>query len=704
MNVLSSALGYVMAFCYKIISNYGIAIILFTLISKFVLLPVSIWVQKNSIKMVKMQPDINRIKAKHFGDKDSIADEQSKLFKKEKYNPLASLIPLAVQIILLLGLVAVIYHPLDYLLHLPSDVIDAFNSLIVSLTGVDPESSSIQLAVVESIKNGTYESQFLALQSQFNGVDIAGILAEVKTLNMNFLGINLSWVPSEVGGIDIIVPAIAGFSAWLLCVAQNASNVLQAEQSKLNKYGMMILSVGLSLYLGWFVPAGVALYWIASNIFAIVQLYLLNWAINPKKYVDYEDLEESKKELAALEGIGGNSGKKKLFEKNPYAKREKADYKRFFSVVNKHLVFYSENNGFYKYYAGMIEYILKNTNIVIHYITSDPDDSIFKKAEENSRIKAYYIGEKKLITLMMKLDADVVVMTMPDLENYHIKRSYIRKDIEYIYIPHGMDSLNMTMRTGSMDHFDTVFCTGKHQKEEIKKTEKIYELPEKTLVEWGYCLLDSMRDDYNKMEKKVSDVKSILIAPSWQKDNIVDSCLDELLDNLKGHGYKITVRPHPQHVRHMPERMQQLKDRFANNNDIEIQTDFSSNSTVFEADMMITDWSGICYEYAYTTCKPVLFIDTPMKVMNPEYEKIGVEPINIWMRDSIGASLKPDEMDRIPEVVDQILKHTEDYKQKIDEFVHEYVYNLGNSAQVGADYIINAVVRKINDKKNKESK
>lgn len=153
MNVLSSALGYVMAFCYKIISNYGIAIILFTLISKFVLLPVSIWVQKNSIKMVKMQPDINRIKAKHFGDKDSIADEQSKLFKKEKYNPLASLIPLAVQIILLLGLVAVIYHPLDYLLHLPSDVIDAFNSLIVSLTGVDPESSSIQLAVVESIKN-----------------------------------------------------------------------------------------------------------------------------------------------------------------------------------------------------------------------------------------------------------------------------------------------------------------------------------------------------------------------------------------------------------------------------------------------------------------------------------------------------------------------------------------------------------------------
>lgn len=699
MNILSSALGYVMAWCYRLISNYGIAIILFTFISKIVLLPISIWVQKNSIKMVKMQPEINRIKTRFFGDKDSIADEQSKLFKQEKYNPLASLIPLAVQIILLLGLVAVIYHPLDYLLHLPADVIDAFNSLIVTLTGADPESSSIQLAVVENIKNGTYESQFLALQPQFSDIDIAGTLDSIKNLNMGFLGINLSWVPSEVGGIDIIVPFAAGFSAWLLCVAQNASNVLQAEQSKLNKYGMMALSVGLSLYLGWFVPAGVALYWIASNLFAILQLYMLNWAINPKDYVDYEDLENSKNELMALQEIGGSSTKKKIFTKNPYARRERADYKRFFSVVNKHLVFYSENNGFYKYYQGMIEYILKNTNIVIHYITSDPEDSIFELAEKNQHIKAYYIGEKKLITLMMKMDADIVVMTMPDLENYHIKRSYIRKDIEYIYIPHGMDSLNMTMRKGSMNHFDTVFCTGKHQKEEIEKTEEVYGLPKKKLVEWGYSLLDSMREDYQKSQKKNDGMRSILIAPSWQKDNIVDSCLEELLDNLAGHGYKITVRPHPQHVRHMPERMEELKQKYSVDRDIEIQTDFSSNSTVFEADMMITDWSGIAYEYAYTTCKPVLFINTPMKVMNPEYQKIEIEPINIWMRDSIGATLNPDEMDKASVIVEKMFDDAAMYRSRIDNFVHEYVYNLGHSSEVGAQYIVNEIVKKIQEKK-----
>ena len=140
----------------------------------------------------------------------------------------------------------------------------------------------------------------------------------------------------------------------------------------------------------------------------------------------------------------------------------------------------------------------------------------------------------------------------------------------------------------------------------------------------------------------------------------MDGCLEELLEALKNEAYKITVRPHPQHVRHQPEKMEQLKARFAANENIEIQTDFSSNRTVFEADMMITDWSGIAYEYAYTTCKPVLFIDTPMKIMNPEYEKIGVEPINIWMREEIGRVVKPEEIGSAARVIAEMLAQAED--------------------------------------------
>ena len=683
---LINLLGSIMRFCYNLFENYGIAIILFTLFSKIILLPMSIWVQKNSIKMVKMQPSINRIKINYFGDKDRIAEEQDKLYKKEKYNAFASLIPLIIQILLLMGLVEVINHPLTHIAKMPNDISN--NLVAVALDNnkeLNEESSSLELSVVNDIKNEKYIEQYKEKITEEQ-------IEEIKEINLDFLGFDLSWVASQKRGIAILVPIIAGFSALLLCIAQNIMNVLQAEQSNANKYGMLVLSVGLSLYLGAFVPAGVGLYWTASNIMAIVQQWLLNIFINPKKYVNYEELEKTSKELKEL------SGEKKDKRTKEQKRKEKEDYKKFFKIVNKHLVFYSESNGFYKYYKGIIEYLLENTNITLHYITSDYNDNIFKMEKENPKIKAYYIGERKLITLMMKMDADVVVMTMPDLENYHIKRSYVRKNIEYIFIPHSMDSLNMTMRKGSMDHFDTVFATGSHQKEEDEETNKVYNLQNRKIVEWGYTLLDDMIKDYEKNNVKNNET-TVLIAPSWQKDNIVDICLDPILESLKGKNYKVIVRPHPQHVRHMKEKFEKMKEQYKDDKNIEIQTDFSSNNTVFNADLMITDWSGIAYEYAYTTKKPVLFVDTPMKIMNPEYKKISVEPINIWSRKEIGEVISIDECKNIDKTVEKMLKESSKYSEKIKKLVNDTVYNIGHSAEVGANYIISAVQEKINERK-----
>lgn len=173
-----------------------------------------------------------------------------------------------------------------------------------------------------------------------------------------------------------------------------------------------------------------------------------------------------------------------------------------------------------------------------------------------------------------------------------------------------------------------------------------------------------------------------------------------MLDDLAGKGYEVVVRPHPQQVRLQQDKMDRLKERYANNPDIEIQTDFSSNSTVFEADLLVTDWSGIAYEYAFATNKPVLFVDTPMKVMNPEYQKIDTVPINIWMRDVIGDRLDPAKTEETESKVRNLLEQKDAYHDKIEKIVEEYVYNLGNSAEVGAKYIVQAVQEQI--KKAKE--
>ena len=678
-------LGIIMLFCYNIFKNYGLAIILFTLFSKIVLLPISIWVQKNSIKMVKMQPEINRIKIKYFGDKDKIADEQAILYKKEKYNAFISLIPLLIQIFLLLGLVEVINHPLDYIVNLDSNV----SSKLVEVTldnhkDLDSESSSLQLSVVNDIKNG------IATQ-KYNEVIDSQTIDNIKNINMNFLGFDLSWVAVQIKGIAWLIPIIAGLSAWLLCVAQNAINVLQMEQSKFNKYSMMVFSVGLSLYLGCFVAAGVALYWVFSNLFAIIQQIILNIFINPKKYVDYDDLKKTTKELNDMEK--SNTIKQTKEQK----RKEKQDYKKFFSVVNKHLVFYSESNGFYKYFKGIIEYILDNTNITIHYITSDFNDNIFEMEKENSQIKAYYIAEKKLITLMMKMDADVVVMTMPDIETFHIKRSYVRKDIEYIFVPHGIGSTSLTLRNHATDHYDTVFLIDKYQRKEEENISKLNNLSNRKLFNFGYTLLDDMILNY-KSNKKDNKEKTVLIAPSWQKDNIIDLCLDDILNKLKGHDYKVIVRPHPQHVRHMKEKFDNLKEQFKNDKTVEIQTDFSSNDTVFNASLLISDWSGIAYEYAFTTKKPVLFINSPMKIMNPEYKKYEPNPFDIWIRSEIGEELELDEIKKIDKTVEKMFKEKDNYSKKITKIVNDSIYNLGNSGEVGAKYIIECIQNKIKER------
>jgi len=696
--MLIDILGEIMHFCYNIFNSYGLGIITFTLLSKIILLPITIWVQKNSIKMVKLQPEINKIKTKYFKDKDRIAEEEGELYKKEKYNPLASLIPLFVQIALLLGLISVINQPLKYIAKTDRNLIKEMNEITLKNNpSINKESSSIEVNTLDEIKNNKNLDSYKVLKDK--NPDIDKEIDKIQKLNVKFLGFDLTKIASKDKGIYIWLPLIAGLSALILSLAQNKMNVLQSAQSMGNKLGTMAFSVGLSLYLGFFVVAGVALYWIASNLLTIVQQFILNLIINPKKYVDYEELQRTTKELKELERMDKDGSKLSKEEK----KREKEDYKKFFNVVNKHLVFYSESNGFYKYYKSMIEYILKHTKITIHYITSDINDNIFNMEKENpSRIKAYFISDRKLITLMMKMDADVVVMTMPDLENFHIKRSYVRKDIEYIYVPHGMNSLNMCQRTSSMDHYDTVLACGKHQREEFEKGNIVYKLPNRKIVDWGYSLLDDMIEEYNSRKKKPSKEKTVLIAPSWQKDNIVDLCLDELLEKLKGHNYKVIIRPHPQHVKHQKERFEKLKEYYKDDKTIEVQTDFSSNSTVFDADLVITDWSGIAFEYAFTTLKPVLFIDTPMKVMNPEYKRIDVEPFNIWVREKLGKVEKPNDLSKVDKTVDYLLNNSDKYKKDIDKVLHEYFYNIGTSGEVGAKYIIECVQKKIKEKKESE--
>lgn len=691
MEYIAKPLGYIIKFCYELLSSYGLAIVLFTFITKIVLFPISLWTHKNSLNLIKIQPKLNRIKAKYYGEKDKISDEQLILYKQEHYHPLLGLVPMIIQLFLLMCVIQIIYNPLTNVLSLDQGTVKQIIDAVCTGTGIDSDSNAVQLFAVREIQNG------------FSIGLSDGTKAAIDALNMKFCGFDLSATPFSAGGIMYAVPILAGFSALALCLFQNIKNPLQAEQSKLEQIGTNAVSILISLILGGFVPAGVGLYWICSNLFTMVQQLILNAVMNPKKHIDYAELEASKAELEKISSIGGTNSPKRGSE---LYKREKADCKRFFSIENKHLVIYAENGGFYKYFERIIKYLLKNSNIIVHYITSDPNDNVFNLQKENKNFRAYFIGEKKMVTVFMKMDADIVLMTTPDLETYYYKRSYVKKDIEYIYTVHGPMSTHMVMNKGCLDHFDTIFCVGDFQIPEIRKQEELYNLPKKELVVCGYGFLETLQERYDAAEKRTDGTPKILIAPSWQEDNILDSCIDNLLDALLGKGYNVVVRPHPEYKKRYPNRLDAIVERYSGyvKGDLSFELDFSGSESIYNSDIVITDWSSTCFEFSYVTLKPCIFIDTPPKIYNKDYKEIGIEPLELKLRDIIGKRFAPNEFDSLPDTIDKMLVSKAEYTDKIREIRTKYVANYGKSGEVAGKYIINKLIQKQKEKKNDKSK
>ncbi|MCL2627406.1 MAG: CDP-glycerol glycerophosphotransferase family protein [Oscillospiraceae bacterium] len=369
--------------------------------------------------------------------------------------------------------------------------------------------------------------------------------------------------------------------------------------------------------------------------------------------------------------------------------REKIDAAAF-AVAKKKLVFYALTGGQYKYYKMIIEYLLKNCEIVIHYLTNDPNDALFE--QNNPKLIPYYVSERKTISLMLRLDADIVVTTVPDLQSYHMKRSTRRDDIEYIYVFHAPISTTMQYKEKAFDHFDTVFCVGPHHVAELRRREEIAGLPKRNLVKAGYGLYDELGNSYNSADTRSRTKPQILIAPSWQRDNIFETCIEDILDTILGKGNIVTVRPHPQFMRLCADKMEALErqyEKFVKAGELIFETDFSGNTSIYMSDLLITDWSGIAYEFSYATSKPCVFINTPQKIMNPNYLKYDIEPMELTVRNKIGKSIDPfDIKEKLAPAVEALLQGDGADSQQIKEILKQYVFYPGRSGEAGGRYII----------------
>ena len=179
------------------------------------------------------------------------------------------------------------------------------------------------------------------------------------------------------------------------------------------------------------------------------------------------------------------------------------------------IVFYSESSVLLYPYAEQIINELEKNGQKICYVTSSKVDPVLN----NKKIKTFYIGDGSARTkFFLELKAIVLIMTLPDLETYHIKRSKVFP-VHYVYLFHSMNSTHMEFQKNAFDHFDSIFCVGPYQIQEIRATEQLYNLKQKKLIECGYGLLDKLLKTRSLHEQQTfvskNNKKKILIAPSW---------------------------------------------------------------------------------------------------------------------------------------------------------------------------------------------
>ena len=288
-------LGWIMWLLYTIIPNYGICLILFTVMVRAILFPLSIKQQKSSAKMSVFQPKMAEIQKKYANNKEKQKEEMMKLYQDHGYNPMSGCLPLLIQFPILFGIIDVVYNPLKHILRIPSDVITQLTDIVSQhMEMFNP--SQAQLQIVSAIQNPDNLSWFSSISTEY--VD------KIANFDYSLFGLNLGIVPEMSLNWMLLVPILSGVTSFLVSYISMKTNPSMEtnQQSGCMMKGMMYGMPLFSVWIAFTVPVGVGIYWIVSNVLAGAQSIILNKMYSPSRYkAEYEQKMQEVEEQKRLE-------------------------------------------------------------------------------------------------------------------------------------------------------------------------------------------------------------------------------------------------------------------------------------------------------------------------------------------------------------------------------------------------------------------
>lgn len=348
-------------------------------------------------------------------------------------------------------------------------------------------------------------------------------------------------------------------------------------------------------------------------------------------------------------------------------------------------VIYSEGKQYWNVFKPVVEEF-ENRKINLVYYTSSKEDPALE--EKYNYIKCEYIGEGNAAFARLNLlSAGFVLMTTPGLQVYQLKRS--KKVAHYSHIVH-MPNDATTYRLFGLDYFDSVLLTGDYQSEDLRLLEQQRNINKKELVTVGCTYLDVLAEKIKTLPTEENHLFTVLVSPSWGESALLKKYGSKLLDPLVKTGWRIIVRPHPQSKKSEADMLENLQKRYADNKNLEWDFERDNIFAMKKADIMISDFSGIIFDYTFLCDKPVMYVNADMDLMPYDAWDLHKPLWQFEILKKMGIELKEEQFASIKDIIQSASDSPELSAARKKARMQAWVFE-GESGKRVVDYMISKV-------------
>lgn len=346
------------------------------------------------------------------------------------------------------------------------------------------------------------------------------------------------------------------------------------------------------------------------------------------------------------------------------------------------LVIFSDHKRYWNVFQPICRELDKR-GVDVVYMTASEDDPALNCTLPH--VRAEFIGpDNKVFTRLNFLRANLVLSTTPGLDVYQWKRS---RDVNYyVHIPHAASDITMYRMFG-IDYYDALLLSGDYQMQQVRDLEQLRQLPAKELTKVGIPYMDEMAKRLENADPIPAHERTVLLAPSWGPSAIFSVYGGKIIEKLLQTGYHVIIRPHPQSYTSEKEMLEKLMQAYPESDQLEWNRDNDNFDVLNRSDILISDFSGVVFEFSLIYDKPVIYTDPKMDLSVYDAWWLDQTTWTVTALPRLGEELRAENMDELKVLIDRCLSDPR-YAEGRRQVKEETWANSGNGAAATADYLI----------------